>query len=51
MNNVLASYQHSLSLKDFRKLASYIERNVGIKMPEQKLLMMQARLSSRLNVL
>ena len=51
MNNVLASYQHSLSLKDFRKLAAYIERNVGIKMPEQKLLMMQARLSSRLNVL
>ena len=51
MNNALAPYQHSLSLKDFRKLASYIERNVGIKMPEQKLLMMQARLSSRLNVL
>ena len=40
-----------LSHENFRRLASYIEKNVGIKMPEQKILMMQARLSSRLNAL
>jgi len=51
MNKVLSPYQHMLSHENFRRLASYIEKNVGIKMPEQKILMMQARLSSRLNAL
>lgn len=51
MKKVFTPYQHTLSLNDFKRLASYIERNVGIKMPEQKILMMQARLSSRLNAL
>lgn len=51
MKKVFAPYQHTLSLTDFKRLASYIEKNVGIKMPEQKILMMQARLASRLNAL
>ncbi|AEE15558.1 CheR family methyltransferase [Treponema brennaborense] len=40
-----------LSEAEFRKLASFIEKSVGIKMPEQKRLMMQSRLTSRLKAL
>ena len=43
----------SLSLSDaqFHKIARFMEENVGIKMPESKKLMIQARLSSRLKAL
>jgi chemotaxis protein methyltransferase CheR len=35
----------------FRKLASYIERELGIKMPETKKVMLESRLGKRLRVL
>ena len=43
----------SLVLSDvqFHKIARFMEENVGIKMPESKRLMIQARLSSRLKAL
>lgn len=41
----------TLSPSEFHQLASYIEKNVGIKMPEQKRLMMQSRLAARLKAL
>lgn len=41
----------ALNLSEFKKIASYIEEKVGIKMPEQKRLMMQSRLVGRLNAL
>lgn len=41
----------TLTPTEFRQLASYIEKNVGIKMPEQKRLMMQSRLVTRLKAL
>ena len=41
----------SLSDSEFRKIASFIEQNVGIKMPIEKKLMMQSRLNARLKVL
>lgn len=40
-----------LSYKDFKKIASYIEKNVGIKMPDVKKTMVQARISQRLRAL
>lgn len=46
------SFQHKiLSEAEFKKIASFIERNVGIKMPIEKKLMMQSRLNSRLKAL
>lgn len=46
------SFQHkTLSDAEFKKIASFIERNVGIKMPPEKKLMMQSRLNSRLKAL
>lgn len=46
------AFQHkTLSDAEFRKIASFIEQNVGIKMPIDKKLMMQSRLNSRLRVL
>lgn len=47
-----SSFQHKiLSDAEFKKIASFIEKNVGIKMPPEKKLMMQSRLNSRLKVL
>ena len=43
--------QKTLSEAEFKKIASYIEKNVGIKMPPEKRLMMQSRLTSRLKAL
>ena len=40
-----------LSPAEFKKIATYIEKNVGIKMPPEKRLMMQSRLSARLKPL
>lgn len=47
------SYFQSPELSDaqFRKIAGFIQSNVGIKMPEQKKLMVQSRLQSRLKAL
>ena len=47
----LSFQQTTLSETEFRKIASYIEKNVGIKMPPEKRLMMQSRLTSRLKAL
>ncbi|MBO5690954.1 MAG: chemotaxis protein CheR [Spirochaetaceae bacterium] len=47
----LSLQQKTLSENEFRKIASYIEKNVGIKMPPEKRLMMQSRLASRLKAL
>lgn len=40
-----------LSESQFHKIADFIQTNVGIKMPEQKRLMVQSRLQSRLKAL
>ncbi len=40
-----------LSEPQFHKIADFIQTNVGIKMPEQKKLMVQSRLQSRLKAL
>ena len=40
-----------LSDKEFRTISEYIEKNVGIKMPETKRIMMQSRLMTRLRKL
>lgn len=46
------AFQHkTLSDAEFKKIASFIEQHVGIKMPPEKKLMMQSRLNSRLKVL
>ncbi len=46
------AFQHkTLSDTEFKKIASFIEQNVGIKMPPEKKLMMQSRLNSRLKAL
>lgn len=47
----LSFQQKTLSEAEFKKIAAYIEKNVGIKMPPEKRLMMQSRLSSRLKAL
>lgn len=47
----LSFQQKTLSEAEFRKIAAFIEKNVGIKMPPEKRLMMQSRLSSRLKAL
>ncbi|HIW36057.1 MAG TPA: protein-glutamate O-methyltransferase [Candidatus Treponema faecavium] len=43
--------EQTLSERDFKQIAAYIESNVGIKMPETKRLMMQSRLAGRLRAL
>ena len=43
--------QAELTDKQFLKIADFIQNNVGIKMPEQKKLMVQSRLQSRLKAL
>ena len=40
-----------LSPAEFKKIATFIEKNVGIKTPPEKRLMMQSRLSARLKAL
>lgn len=40
-----------LEEKEFKKIATFVENKVGIKMPISKRLMMQSRLQSRLNAL
>lgn len=40
-----------MTQQEFKTIASYIEKNVGIKMPEQKKVMMQSRLAPRLRKL
>lgn len=41
----------AMSYSDFRKIASYIEKTVGIKMPDVKQTMLQARIAQRLRAL
>ena len=41
----------TLSEAEFKRIATYIESHVGIKMPPEKRLMMQSRLSARLKAL
>jgi hypothetical protein len=47
MENGLLSNQ-SLSDKEYQTISSYIEANVGIKLPETKRIMIQSRLIPRL---
>lgn len=49
-DSILTTYAE-LTLTEFHKIASYIEDNVGIKMPETKKIMMQSRLLNRLKKL
>ena len=43
--------ESAMSDSDFKKIASIIEKNVGIKMPDVKKTMLQARISQRLRAL
>lgn len=43
--------QQELTNREFHTIAQYVEKNIGIKMPETKRIMMQSRLMSRLRVL
>lgn len=43
--------ESAMSDSDFKKIASFIEKNVGIKMPDIKKTMLQARISQRLRAL
>jgi chemotaxis protein methyltransferase CheR len=43
--------EDTLSTADFNKLSRFIQTNYGVKMPEQKKLMLQCRLKKRLKVL
>lgn len=45
------SRPQEMTEKDFRTISSYIEKTVGIKMPENKRIMMQSRLMGRLRSL
>lgn len=47
----VSAQQKTLSEAEFKKIAAYIEKNVGIKMPPEKRMMMQSRLASRLKAL
>ena len=49
--STLKNDENSLTDAQFKKIAAFMEENVGIKMPESKKLMIQARLSSRLKAL
>lgn len=55
INDISAMYQMSnvleITEKEFNTIASYIEKNVGIKMPASKKVMMQSRLVSRIRKL
>lgn len=48
---MVGQVESEMSYKDFKKIASYIERNVGIKMPDVKKTMVQARIAQRLRAL
>ena len=41
----------TMSYSDFKKIASFIEKNVGIKMPDVKQTMLQSRIAQRLRAL
>jgi len=41
-------YKQKLLMKDFLMISSYIERNVGIRLPKTKMIMVQSRLIKRL---
>lgn len=47
----LSMQQKTLSEAEFKRIGAYIEKNVGIKMPPEKRMMMQSRLASRLKAL
>ena len=46
--NIEIAQVPSLSDSQFKKLADFIQTNVGIKMPDEKMIMVQSRLSIRL---
>ncbi len=46
--NILDVYQSKLSYEDFRKIADYMEKKFGIRLSEQKYLLVQNRLYKRL---
>ena len=41
----------TMSYSDFKKIASYVEKTVGIKMPDVKQTMLQSRIAQRLRAL
>lgn len=43
--------QSSMTLSEFKKLSTIIDRELGIKMPEAKRIMLEARLQKRLRIL
>lgn len=51
MNTIEVNSQPQLSDSQFKKIASFIQTNVGIKMPSEKKLMVQSRLCTRLKTL
>ena len=51
MSELTNSNLKILEDREFRKIASFVEDKVGIKMPDSKKLMMQSRLQSRLKAL
>lgn len=44
---IFLASQPELTKAQFDSIADFIQSNVGIKMPEQKLVMVQSRLSQR----
>lgn len=44
-------YQEKLNKKQFEKISTFINGNVGIKLPDEKLIMLQGRLYKRLKAL
>lgn len=51
MTPVLLSSSISFSDSQFKRVADFIQKNVGIKMPAEKKIMVQSRLSNRLKAL
>ena len=49
--NINTIYQAKLSKGDFEKLSTFIYSNFGIKMPKEKMIMLQSRLQKRLKAL
>ncbi|MGB9747477.1 MAG: CheR family methyltransferase [Bacteroidales bacterium] len=45
---IASEMQAILSIKDFRRLSRFIEKEIGIRMPEVKRIMLQSRLQKRL---
>jgi chemotaxis protein methyltransferase CheR len=43
-------YQIVMTDRDFKRLSAYIERELGIKMPSTKRVMLESRLSRRLKI-